>query len=149
MTSSPERGSPADGLERTLVVTGGVVCVVASAIAWSAVARQQPMWPLPGLYFLEMVVVSMLPIMETFREGPRPPSMRGSVAWAAVGVLVAFAVLGILSVGLLYAPAAGLIGTAAIVSNRRQGHNVFSHLGVGAAAAVIQASVMLALLRVL
>ena len=44
---------------------------------------------------------------------------------------------------------AGLCAIAATLSDRRQGHNLVVHLGVGLAAALAQAALMLAVIRLL
>jgi hypothetical protein len=49
----------------------------------------------------------------------------------------------------LFTPVAGLFAIAVILSDRRQGHNLVIHLGAGLAAALAQAALMLAVIRLL
>lgn len=136
-------------LERFLVVTGGVVCLIVSGFVWVVVGRQQLMWPVPDLYLLEMIAASMLSMFDILRNESNQPYIRGKLVWAAIGVLLAFVVIGAFSVGLMYAPVAGLIGVAAILSDRRQGHSLGIHIGIGLAAALIQVGLILIVIQLL
>jgi hypothetical protein len=137
------------GLERFLVVIGAALCLIASVWIWLIVSRQQPMWPLPDLYLLEMIAASALAMFDILSNESKQLHLRGILVWATVGVLLAFVVMGILSIGFLYAPVAGLFAIAAILSDRRRGHNLLVHLGIGLAAALIQAALMLVVVRLL
>ncbi len=46
-------------LEQFLAIVGVAVCANISALIWQSVSAQQPMWPLPALYLLEMVALSL------------------------------------------------------------------------------------------
>jgi asparagine N-glycosylation enzyme membrane subunit Stt3 len=165
--------------ERFLAVLGTAVCLTDSIQVWQVIGAQQEMWPLPGLYLLEMVAVSALflwaiwgdgdlrsrsggvrrPLPSESGVGPttlrygvlredprRAGGIRGTMSWVAVGVLVAFVIMGAWSVGFLYAPVALLFIIAAILSDRRAGHNLLVHFGVAFAAALAQAAMMLAVI---
>jgi hypothetical protein len=136
-------------LEQLLVVIGAILCLIVSACIWLVFSRQQPMWPLPDLYLLEMLAASALATFDILSNGSKQLSLRGILIWAAVGVLLAFVVMAAWSIGFLFAPVAGLFAIAAILSDRRQGRHIVVHSGVGLAAALAQAALMLAFIRLL
>jgi hypothetical protein len=103
------------------------------------------MWPLPGLYFVEMMALSLVSALAFVRGGPRGQFM----IWAAAGILSAFSILGALSVGFFYLPVAVLFGVAAILSDVRNNQHIAAHLGVYVMAALAQAVVMFTVIRLL
>jgi hypothetical protein len=135
--------------ERLLAVVGTAICVIVSVLIWQVVSRQQPMWPLPDLYLLEMLAASVLGIWGIWNNDSRQSPLRGVLNWAVVGVLFAFVIMGSFSIGFLFIPVAGLFAIAAILSDRRQVHNLVVHIGVSLAAALVQAGLMLAAIRLL
>jgi hypothetical protein len=136
-------------LERLLAVIGTAICLIVSALIWQVVSRQQPMWPLPDLYLLEMLAASVLGTWGIWSNGSRQSPLRGILIWVVAGVLFAFVIMGAFSIGFFFTPVAGLFAIAAILSDRRQAHNLIVHLGVGLAAALVQAALMLAVIRLL
>ncbi len=136
-------------LERLLAVIGTAICLIVSAGIWVVFSAQQPMWPLPDLYLLEMFVASILGTWGIWSTESRLSPLRGILIWVVVGVLFAFVIIGAWSIGFLFTPVAGLFAIAAILSDLRQGHNLVVHLGVGLAAALAQAALMLAVIRFL
>jgi hypothetical protein len=64
-------------------------------------------------------------------------------------MVAAFSILGALSVGFFYLPVAGLIGAAALTYDLRNKQPILAHVGLCLLAAVAQAAVMLALIRLL
>ena len=136
-------------LERFLAVTAAVVCLVISGRIWQVLSGQQPMWPLPGLYVLEMLAASAIGMFGILRSDSEWSGLGGMLAWAAVGVLVGFAVMGAWSVGLLYLPVVVILVIAAILSDRRRNRNMLAHGGIGLIAALAQVALMLAVIRLL
>jgi hypothetical protein len=136
-------------LERFLAVLGTTVCLVISAGIWQALRTLQPLWPFPDLYLLEMLAASSLVMWGIWSNGSGQGSLRGILTWAGIGIILGFVILGVFSIGFFYIPVAGLLAGAAILSDRRQGHNLIVYLGMGMAAALAQAALMLAVIRVL
>ena len=134
-------------LEFILALTATAICLIVSVYVWLVLSAQQPMWPLPGLYLLEMPAVSILGLWSIGSNETRLSRLRGFLTWVTVGILFAFVVLGALSVGFLIAPVAILFAIAAILSDHRQGHNLVAHLGIGLVAALAQAALMLDVIR--
>jgi len=135
--------------ERFLAVIGTAICLIVSALIWQVFSRQQPMWPLPDLYLLEMLAASFLGTWAVWNNDSKQSPLRGILIWAMVGVLFAFVIIGSFSIGFFFMPVAGLFAIAAILSGRRQAHNMIVHIGVGLAAALAQAALMLAAIRFL
>jgi len=134
-------------LEQLLALTATGICLIVCVYIWSILRAQQPIWPLPGLYLLEMLAVSILGLWSIGSNETRLSRLRGFLTWVTVGILFAFVVLGALSVGFLIAPVAILFAIAAILSDHRQGHNLVAHLGIGLVAALAQAALMLDVIR--
>lgn len=132
-------------LERFLAIVGVAVCAVISALIWQSVRAYQPMWPLPALYLLEMVALSIAAALGNARDS----ATGGRVAWGTIGAMLAFVVMGAWSVGLLYFPVVLLLAIAGILRDRRRRLNMAIHLGICAAAAVAQVALMLAAIRML
>ena len=107
------------------------------------------MWPLPDLYLLEMLAASFLGTWGIWNNDSKRSPLHGILIWAVVGVLFAFVIMGVFSIGFVFMPVAGLFAFAAILSDRRQAHNPIVHLGIGLAAALVQAALMLAAIRFL
>ena len=120
-------------------------CVILRPSFGQSVSQQQEMWPLPALYFLEVIAASLVGLWGIFQDDA-PGSL---LAWAVAGALVGFAFMGAWSVGFFYLPVAGLLGLAALWQDRQDWRRLPLHLGLALLAAVAQAALMLALIRVL
>ena len=68
-----------DPLERVAALAGAGASVVLTALVWRAVSGQQPTWPFPALYFVELMAVGVL-VAATYISGR---SFRAAIAWAA------------------------------------------------------------------
>ena len=133
-------------VERILAIAGLIACLVVTAILWLGISAQQPMWPLPGLYFIEMAVLSMVCALLAFGNG----NSRGQfILWGAVGIFIAFSILGAMSVGFFYLPVAIIFGAIAILSDIRKRQPIAVHFGVCLIAGMVQVVLMLAAVRLL
>jgi hypothetical protein len=101
------------------------------------------MWPLPGLYFIEMAALGLVSAGASIRGSPRAEL----VTWGAAGIFSAFSFLGALSVGFFYLPVAVIFGLLAVHSDLRKKQPIAAHLGLGGLAALAQAALMLLLIR--
>jgi hypothetical protein len=132
-------------LERFLACVGFATCGVITLAIWSSMSAQQPMWPLPGLYFIELVLLSMVSAGMFLRSDRH----RSAVAWTVAGAFSGFVVIAAWSVGLFYLPVTILFGVSAIVSDRRGRRTLARQLALCVIAGLAQAVLMLAAVRVL
>lgn len=105
----------------------------------------QPMWPLPALYLIEVAALSILGAIAFVWGGGRSKI----ITWAAVGMLSAFCILGILSVGALYLPTTLVLAIVCFTSGLRNRSNLAMHIGSGLLAGLVQAGIMLIVVRLL
>jgi hypothetical protein len=127
-------------LERILAIVAAVVCLTVTLVFWISESPRQSMWPLPGLYFVEMVSLSFISTFIFVRGDPRGSLM----TWVAAGVFSAFSFLGAASVGFFYVPVALLFGIISITSDVRNNQNKPARLGIFLIAAIVQSALMLA-----
>jgi hypothetical protein len=97
------------------------------------------MWLLPGLYFIEMVALSLISTFIFVRGDPH-----GSlITWLAAGAIIAFSILGAFSVGFFYLPVALLLGVISITWDVRNKQHILAHLGIFLIAGLGQSILML------
>ena len=132
-------------LERFLIIAGTGICLITTTLIWWGIAAHQSMWPLPGLYFIEMAALSVFSTLAFLRGRPAGKF----ITWGAAGIFSAFSILGAFSVGFFYLPVACLFGAAAILSDVRNKQPGITHLGVCIFAGVVQVALMLAAIRML
>lgn len=77
-------------LERFLAILGAVVCLIITTVIWLSVSANQNMWPLPALYFIEMVGLSIISAFLFIRGDPRAQF----ITWGTAGVFSAFSIVG-------------------------------------------------------
>ncbi len=145
MQSVKPASAPSRLFEQFLALVGVVVCLIISARIWPLVSGQQPMWPLPGLYLLEMGAMSLPGAFSVVRGHPKD----GRLTWAGVGVILAFALIGAWSIGLAYLPVVAIFAITAILVDRRQRQNMVAHWGIAVVAGLAQIALMFAAIRVL
>jgi hypothetical protein len=131
--------------ERVLAAAAAGVCLGLTLVLWVVISQQQAIWPLPGLYLLEMAAVSLAGLWGIWRAD----SAGSLTAWAAAGATLGFAILAGFSVGLFYMPVVGLLGLAALWQDRQVWQRLPLHLGLALAALVAQAALILVLVRIL
>lgn len=132
-------------VERILAVFGLAACLVLTTVIWLLVGQQQPMWPLPAVYLIEVVALAAVATLGVILANA-PGRL---AAWAAVGALIGFGIIGGFSVGFFYMPIATLLGLAALWLDRSTWRSLPLHLGVALVAAVAQATLMLAVVGLL
>jgi hypothetical protein len=136
-------------LERILTLIASALSLLLGLGFWLALRLQQPVWPFPALYLLEMAVVSILITVGLWQAVTGSPALRSRLPWVGIGLILGFVVLGAFSIGFAYLPVALLFAAAASLSDRRMGRNVLVHLGVAFIAALAQVAVMLLVIQLL
>jgi hypothetical protein len=137
---------PATGpSERFLAILGAGICLVVTFLLWRSIRVYQPMWPQPGLYFLEVVALALLAAVAFI---PGEPGLK-YIVWGAAGALFGFSILGSLSVGFFYLPVAVIFMVLSVTSDVRNKQSITAHLGVFLAAGLAQAALMLAVVHII
>ena len=126
--------------ERILAILAAVICLTITLVFWFSISPYQGMWPLPGLYFVEMVSLSFISTFIFVRGDPRGSLM----TWVAAGVISAFSFLGALSVGFFYLPVALMFSVISLTSDVRNKQNRPARLGIFLMAGIAQLTLMLA-----
>jgi hypothetical protein len=134
-------------LERFLAVVAAAACLAGAIRAWQVAYVPVPgsieatSNPLPGLYLLEMLILSGAGAIGAFRDWVK-------ALWAVAGAILAFSVMGAWSIGLAFLPTAILFTLAALLATRRQRQNLTAHVVVWVSAGIAQVSVMLIVIRI-
>jgi hypothetical protein len=105
-----------------------------------SVSALQNMWPLPALYFIEMVVLSIISAFIFVRGDPRDQF----ITWGTAGVISAFSILGALSVGFFYLPVGLLFAVISVRSAVRNRQRIAAYSGIFLLAGIAQSALMFA-----
>ena len=138
MNTQTPKPTLAQSVECILAVLAAVACLFLTIGIWRSVSAVQNLWPLPGLYFVELAAVGILSAL-LFLVGHRCSAMS---AWVATGIYLAFTVLGVMSVGLFYLPIAVMFVMVAVVATVRREQPVLRGVGALVVAALAQAVLM-------
>jgi len=130
--------------EKAFIAIAFLYDVLITAYVWGYIALQQPIWLFPGLYFLELLLLSGAALLSVFQSWPR----RMHIVAVAAGVTTSFAVMGLFSVGLFYVPLALLLWIASLFSWRSSRQSLLTLLGLYILGAAVQAFGMLILASV-
>jgi hypothetical protein len=132
-------------IERFLAILGAAVCLIITILIWLSLSAYQNMWPLPGLYFIEIVALSTISAFLFVRGDPR----EHFITWGAAGVISAFSIVGALSVGFFYLPVALIFAVISVTSDLRNKQRITAHLGIFLIAGIAQVALMYAAIRLL
>jgi len=132
-------------IETILSIGAFLVCLALTSYLWRALAVNQPLWPFPAIYFIEMVVLSAIVPLANLGNWK---SAR-KVIWAIAGLFIGFVILGVLSVGVIYYPIALMILAVAILMEIRIKANPLLDMGICIIAGVVQVAVMLLIVNFL
>jgi hypothetical protein len=127
-------------VEKVLAAAGALVALAATVLDWRAVAAQQLIGPLTAFYFVEAPGLAWAGAWGVFEGWTTLP-------WATAGALFGFCVIGGFSIGPSYLPADALLGLAVLWGHRRAWRRLPGRVGLAFLAAVIQAVMMLTLIR--
>lgn len=136
-------GSGAAGLVNLLATLSLAGSLVITLRTWAAVAEFQETWPLPALYFLELVALPAVAAFFAFRR----ETYLSRVAFAAAGAMLAFCLIGAWSIGLLYLLPAILVLLLGLTS-REVSHEPWTTCAaflIGLA--ILQGAVMIAVIQ--
>lgn len=148
MTSNNSISPPVEGkigslLEWIFAILGAVDCIAVSILfsgsqLSSPAAGIRDILPLPGLYFLEISALGILLVVKLYRSDPEGGVWR-LLPWASSGLLLAFVILGALSIGIFLVPAMLSYLGLGILTFRRSGESLGRGFGIFILAALVQA----------
>jgi hypothetical protein len=134
-------------VESLLVIIGVIVCLGVAAVIGS---QQSPLWPVPGFYLIEFILISIigaanqLVMANTFALSKAFRWLSSKVIiWIIIGILLPFVVFGGFSIGLFVLPALLAFLLAGIISDWRSTSKIFVHIGIAVISAVIQGSLIM------
>jgi hypothetical protein len=127
-------------LERILAILAAVVCLIITLVFWFSIRPYDSRWPLPGLYFVEIVSLSFISTFIFIRGDPRGSLM----TWVAAGVMSSVSFLGAASVGYFYLPVALMYSVISLTWDVRNKQNRPARLGIFLVAGIAQSVLMLA-----
>ena len=120
------------------VLISAVNCVLVPAVFAQS---QRPLFPLPGLYFVQIALLGVL-VLAFVAARPQLRGRWAALPWLAAGVTLAFVILGGFSIGLFLIPAfIGFVITG-VFGDLQAGGAMGRHVGYLLVAAVAQAAVM-------
>jgi hypothetical protein len=110
--------------ERLFASLAAVYCLIITILIWRSVSSYQNLWPFPGLYFIEMVLVSLFGAFAFVR------GLVASLTWGAAGILSAFSLVGAMSVGFFYLPVALIFVALSTATDLKSKRPILAHLGI-------------------
>lgn len=128
---------------RGLAIAAAINCVVVPLLF----AQQRPLFPLPGLYLIEIAALGILGITGLLLVEPYSPFWR-AVPWVVAGALLAFVILGGFSIGFFLIPATIAFLLAGFLLNRIEKGPVSKSIGLFLIAAILQATLMVMLVQI-
>ena len=134
------------GCEWFFALFGAVVCV-GVAIGFAS-QQSHDLWPAPGLYFLEIILLALLALFSRVADVGAVKRDYSLITWLAGGALLAFVILGGFSIGPFLLPAMLAFWLAATLGDLRQQRPIPAHLALTLVAAVFQAALIGILLLV-
>ncbi len=137
LSESPGR-TAARTFERILAVAAAAVSTFLTIVVWGSVSGQQSLWPLPGLYFVELPAAAIVVAVAYLREHPA----RALLAWVSAGIYLTFSVLGAFTVGLFYVPIAIMLIMLAVLGTSQPQPGFLQGVLALVIAAVAQAALM-------
>ncbi|MFC1923005.1 hypothetical protein ACFLY4_06920 [Chloroflexota bacterium] len=120
-------------LEWVLSVLGAINCILIP-ILFSLAQIQVPdgnlsdIWPLPAIYFLEIISLGILCVIAVAKNQNQPKSLWSGIPWICSGILFAFVILGAWTIGFYLIPAMILFLIVGIMGDRRIKGDIALHL---------------------
>lgn len=136
MTNSTPNNGAKRIFEWIAAVIGAINCAVVPMLF---ITGQQPLFPLPGLYFIEIMLLGLAVLVAT---AVRPTAWSKPIPWIAAGILLAFVILGGFSIGFFLIPAFIAFLLVGLLADWQTGGNIGLHIGLCFVAAVVQAVIM-------
>jgi hypothetical protein len=128
-------------VELILGFVGAFLCsAVALTFGMSQASISGGLWPLPGLIFLELILLSLLGLAAAARDAGSARSVWGYIPWVVTGALAALVVLGGFTIGFFLIPSLLCFLAVGLLGKSRWGIRLPLANGLAAAALVVQAA---------
>jgi len=124
---------------------GVAFCLLLTYLFWRGLAVYQSIWLLPGLYFMELSIGSVICFVAYFLQHPQA----STISWMYSGVLLVFIFLASFTVGLFYTPVFLIFGGVSIYSVIRHRQNLLVKLYIFVFSMLVQLAFMLFFVRFL
>jgi hypothetical protein len=139
-------------VEWGLAILGALNCIGISILFGTSITTVtigQQLWPLPGLYLVEISLLGLSALLAVASNRFPEPSRWSAIPWIAAGILATFFVLGGFSIGPSLAPAMLAFLIAGILQDFRQRGDWPRHFMLFMLAAILQGVVMFSLVFLL
>lgn len=144
----PYLSRPALLLAWVLAIIGAWVCLwVAGAFSAQQLDRLDSLWPLPGLYLLEVALVGLAVVISLFLRNWNAALV--IVPWLAGGILLAFVILGGFSIGPFLLPAMLAFWAVGVIADLGGRRKFAVHLELAMIAALLQGGLMLVVIGII
>ncbi len=144
-TQPPPNKQRIHPIERALVVLAAAACIFLTIGLWRSISVHEGLWPLPGLYFVELPGAAIATALAFLRDDPSSVM----IAWVSSGIFTAFSILSAFSIGLFYLPIALMFIMQAVLATARQSQSFLRGLGGFAIAWAAQALFMFVFINLL
>lgn len=126
-----------------LAYIGALDCVFVPVLFGAAI--QQPFFPFPGLYFLEISLLGFVGLISAMQNPVEKPVWGQYAPWGTAGILLAFNILGAWTIGLYLIP-----GTLAFLGvgflQAEKATKIWQRINIFLVAAFVQGILMLAVI---
>jgi hypothetical protein len=129
--------------ELFLAALGFAACLVIVIRLMQVISLNQALWPLPGLYLVEMTALCAAAALALLIS----PNWGAGVCWGVGGALLGFAILGAFSIGFAFLPLAAIEALAGLLADLRLKGRLLLHLGLSVLCAVAQAVLILVVVQ--
>jgi hypothetical protein len=142
MDDASPRNTAVPWIERILAAAAVLICLADDVFVWQEISLQQPVWPLPGLYLVEIWLVSVAGAYGIYRASLDDGRFFW-LAWGASGMVLGFALVSAWSIGLFFLPVWALLLAAGVISARRRRTPVLGLFTLSLVAALLQGGLIL------
>ena len=133
--------------EKFLSIVNAILCMIICLRIAQTIGTD--LFPLPGLYLIELIIVSAAVVFVIFQKHSGGVQDWDVMIWAAAGIFLSFSILGAWSIGFFFLPSALLLLLLGVLSDLRRGRKFLIHAGLGLLAGAFQAAIMLSAIHVL
>ncbi len=128
-------------LDWLFATIGAFICIL--VVGGFSASQFPDLWPLPGLYFIELVLLAVLGGISRTASNWVSHPISASVPWIVAGILLSFVILGGLSIGPFLFPAMLAFLISGILADRQQAQKIPMHAGIAIVSALVQSGLVI------